>query len=225
MLAAAVSAASRSRYTGSGHLCSGLSSRAHFVGLAVLQLVACLVCCLLALSACLAVQPFQVGRLDGSVSLSGRNQDPAGESIYRVALSCLVCCVLCCSICSLVSGCIACCIVVLPCCSCCVRVFCGFLLLLVQRLIVQVTPAPSTCDPASHLLPITKTPQVSRFIGLYCLVLSVVLSVVLPVILYRVVLSIVLLYCLVACCVRVFVVIVLVSCSCLVVLLYCSCCC
>ena len=161
MLAAAVSAASRSRYTGSGHLCSGLTSRAHFVGLAVLQLVACLVCCLLGWSVCLAVQPFQVGRLDGSVSLSGRNQDPAGESIYRVALSCLGCPALCCSICYLVSGCIACCIVVLPCCSCCVLVFCGFLLLLLQRLIVQVTPAPSTCAPASHLVPVTKTPQVS----------------------------------------------------------------
>ena len=155
MLAAAVSAASRSRYTGSGHLCSGLTSRAHFVGLAALQLVACLVCCLLGWSVCLAVQPFQVGRLDGSVSLSGCNQDPAGESIYRVALSRLVCPALCCSICYLVSGCIACCIVVLPCCSCCVRVFCGFLSLGLPWGIAPGSMAPGTCTaaPPQNLYP------------------------------------------------------------------------
>ena len=161
LLAAAVSAAYRSRYTGSGHLCSSLTSCTRFVVLAALLLVACLVHWLLGWSVCLAAQPFPISWLAGSGSLSSRHQDPAGESISWVALSCLVCCVLCCSICSLVSGCIACCIVVLPCCSCCLRVFCGFLLLLVQRLIVQVTLAPSTCAPASHLVPVTKTPQVS----------------------------------------------------------------
>ena len=45
-------------------------------------------------------------------------------------------------------------------------------------------------------LAVTKTPQVSRFIGLLCLVLSVVFSVVLSVLLSRVVLPVVLLYCL-----------------------------
>ena len=102
----------------------GLTSCTRFVVLAALLLVACLVRWLLGWSVCLAAKPFPVSRLAGSGSLSSRHRDPAGESISRVALSCLVCCVICCIICFLVSGCIVCCIVVL---SCCCLLCAGFL--------------------------------------------------------------------------------------------------
>ena len=49
-LVAAVSAAYRSRFNGSGQLCCVLGSHNHFVGWAVLLLLACLVCWLIGLA-------------------------------------------------------------------------------------------------------------------------------------------------------------------------------
>ena len=143
----------------------GLTSCTRFVVLAALLLVACLVRRLLGWSVCLVAQPFPVSRLAGSGSLSSCHRDPAGESISRVALSCLVCCVICCIICFLVSGCIVCCIVVLS--SCCL-LCAGFLVVSCRcgcsgvSLQVQRLRAPA-------LRPHLKTR--TRFVGLAVLLL------------------------------------------------------